>query len=387
MVQILQAKPRKETGSADAFMQAFATGLEGYSQAQQQKQFQQQMMKENEAVKRNFGIDLSGINNPDQRKLIIGEMLKGQQKKMLQQEKQEFLDKLFGGGTLGEGAINQFDGEEVGLSEGMKGLNTPAKQMGQGKSPVDFSKISDSDIVRASLIDPELGRSLRAAKDSILNANKSSFEPESDKLEAKRVAELATSIEKDFSTAKMEDIRLERMEKLSEKGDVSTPLLLKALDTVGLPIGVLSNPDTEEYRKLETDFIRDARDIFPGGRITNYEIQSYLKTIPSLMNSPEGRKAIIRNRKLFNEAKRIRYEEYKNLIKENGGKKPLNMGLLLEERTADKIGKIEEEFRNGIDSEINKFQQPIRMVDPNGRPIDVPPNMIEKAMKAGARFQ
>ncbi len=215
---------------------------------------------------------------------------------------------------------------------------------------------------------------------------KPTFEPESEKLEAKRVSEFATQIEKDYLTAKNENFRLNRMQELSDKGEVSTPLLIKALDTIGLPIGILSNPDTEEYRKLETDFIREARDIFPGGRITNYEIQSYLKTIPSLLNSKEGRESIIRNRKLLNEAKEVKYNEYKNILKENGGKKPPNLGIILEERISDKISNIEDRFKQGIQKEIEKFQQPVRMLDPQGRPVNIPPNQIEKALKAGAKF-
>lgn len=218
-------------------------------------------------------------------------------------------------------------------------------------------------------------------------STKPTFEPESERLEAKRVADLATEIEKNYMTARNEDIRLDRMEQLSEKNDISTPAMMKVLDTVGLPIGILANPETEEYRKLETDFIRDARDIFPGGRITNYEIQSYLKTIPTLMNSKDGRKAIIHNRKLLNEAKKVRYDEYKNIIKENGGKKPPNLSIMLEERIAGKIMEIEDKFKEGIDKSTQKHQQPIRMIDPNGKPVDIPPNMIEKAIKAGAQFQ
>lgn len=216
---------------------------------------------------------------------------------------------------------------------------------------------------------------------------KPTFEPESEKLEAKRVANLSTAVEKDYITAKNENIRLERMEELSGKENLSTPLMIKALDTIGLPIGILSNPDTEEYRKLETDFIRDARDVFPGGRITNYEIQSYLKTIPTLLNSKEGREAIIRNRKLFNEAKEIKYNEYKNILKENSGKKPPNLGILLEERTADKISDIEDKFKQGIQKETEKFQQSIPMLDPQGRPVNIPPNQIERALKSGAKFR
>ena len=58
---------------------------------------------------------------------------------------------------------------------------------------------------------------------------KPTFEPESEKLEAKRVADLATGIEKDYLSAKNENIRLDRMEELSDKEGLSTPLISKSI--------------------------------------------------------------------------------------------------------------------------------------------------------------
>ncbi len=228
----------------------------------------------------------------------------------------------------------------------------------------------------------ELSRRQAAAK-----AAQSNFEPESEKLEAKRVSDLSTEIENDFRSAKNEDMRLERQLQLDKEGNLSATAMVKALDFFGIPIGILNNPATDEYRKLEADYIRDVSKVFPGGKVTNYELGAYLKTIPSLMNSPEGRKAIVRNRKLMNEAKRVRYDEYNRIIKENNGKKPPNLGLILEERTAEKIANIEERFIQGMSSNVEKFQQPIRMYDPEGHPLDIPPNKIEQALKGGARFK
>jgi hypothetical protein len=222
---------------------------------------------------------------------------------------------------------------------------------------------------------------------SLIGQQKPVFEPTEEKLEAERVSKLATEIELENQTTKSEEQRLGRMEKLSEEGSLSTPLMVKSMNTIGLPLGVLGNPNTEEYAKLEADFLRDVRNVFPGGRITNYEIQAYLKTVPSLMNSPEGKKAIIRNRKLQNEAKRLRYDAYKDILRENDGRKPRNLSLLIDERISDKMASIEDRFREGIQEEVEKFQQPVRMVAPNGMVVDIPPNQIQRAIDSGAKFQ
>ncbi len=262
----------------------------------------------------------------------------------------------------------------------------PTGQVGQSI----FKQMSQDQLIQATghpdreISDPAKAELKRRSDEE--KANRSQFEPEADKLEAKRVSELADEVEKEYHSAKEEDMRLDRMEKIDKEGNVSTPALVKALDAFGIPIGILSNPATEEYRKLETDFVRNVSKVFPGGKITNYEIQSYLKTIPSLMNSPEGRKAIIRNRKLLNEAKRVRYDAYKKILKDNNGRKPQNLGILIEEATADKLSQIEDQFISGVQEQIEKFQTPIRMTDPKGNKVDIPPNQIEAALKAGAKF-
>lgn len=222
---------------------------------------------------------------------------------------------------------------------------------------------------------------------TLIGAEKPVFEPTEEKLEAERVSKLATEVESDFKGVQSEEQRLNRMEKLSEKGNLTTPLMVKTLEVTGLPLGVLGNPESEEYTKLEADFLRDVRNVFPGGRITNYEIQAYLKTVPSLLNSPEGKAAIIRNRRLHNEAKKLRYNAYREVLEENKGKKPRNLGLLIEDKIGGRLAEIEQEFSDGIRGQIEKFQQPLRMVDASGRKFDIPPNAIEDALQQNLRFQ
>jgi len=221
---------------------------------------------------------------------------------------------------------------------------------------------------------------------SIMQQEKPVFEPKEAALEAERVSELASEIENDYKAAKSEEMRLGRMESLDEKGKLSTPVMVKALKSFGIPLGVLGNPDSEEYAKLEADFLRDVRQVFPGGRITNYEIQAYLKTVPGLMNSSKGRKSIIRNRKLMNDAKRLRYDAYRDVIKENKGVKPRNMGLLIDDKISQGMAEIEDNFRVGMQEDIEKFQQPLRMRNAKGRLADIPAHMVEQALQEGFKF-
>lgn len=373
---------------------------------------QQQMQQENEAFRNLTGHDISGVVDPKIRQEAFKQAFQSKQE-------QDYLNQVLGGESMASEPRQEMNGfesrqmqprssrqsssNEEGLSSlseaklqqllGTKRFKEPAKaelkrrEMEKQQQEVfqlykDAGFSDEEALERAQTSSPATARTIFREK-----TEKPLFESEGEKLEAKRVAELATELEKNYATARNEDVRLDRMQELSNKDTVSTPAMIKALDTIGLPIGILSNPDTEEYRKLETDFIRDARDIFPGGRITNYEIQSYLKTIPTLLNSKEGREAIIRNRKLLNEAKKVRYDEYKRILKETGGKKPANMGILIEERTADKIMDIEDRFREGIDNVLDKHSQKIKMAGPDGRIYEIPTHLIPQAQAQGLIFK
>lgn len=355
MAFFAQTGPQGYGGLSASLGQALGSGLgQGIGQSLANRQQFQRQEKESGILGRLLSGEEINPNElrglPPQLQLQVAQM-NAQQQAMLDKQAQQMLAEL---------QKKQKEGQESALL---------AKYESEGElTPQELSQLSPT--------------SLR----TILGQQKPVYEPESEKLEAKRVSELATEIENDYKAFQSEDLRLNKMEKLSEKGQLSSPLMVKTLDTLGLPIGVLGNPDTEEYKKLEVDFLRDARSIF-GNRVTNYEAQTFLKSIPSLLNSSEGRKNIIENRKLMNEAKKLRYDAYKDILKEYGGRKPQNMGILIEEKIGPRMEEISEQFKNGISKASEKFQVPIRMIDNQGRIVDIPPDKIQQALEAGAKFR
>lgn len=108
-----------------------------------------------------------------------------------------------------------------------------------------------------------------------------------------------------------------------------------------------TSPDTEEYEKLTTDFIRDAKNIF-GSRITDADLAAFMQMIPSLSVTDAGKKQIIQNMKAFNEAVHIRTEAMKDIIKENAGRRPENLPILVEERSGKSLDKLTDDFVAGI---------------------------------------
>lgn len=104
-----------------------------------------------------------------------------------------------------------------------------------------------------------------------------------------------------------------------------------------------TSPDTEEFEKLSNQFISGAKSIF-GARITDQDLKAYMAQIPTLSNTDEGKKAIINSMKIANEAEHVRADVMKKIIKENKGRRPANLPILVEEEAASKLDKLSKEF-------------------------------------------
>lgn len=107
------------------------------------------------------------------------------------------------------------------------------------------------------------------------------------------------------------------------------------------------SPDTQEFEKLSAEFIRDVKSIF-GSRITNLDLETFLKSIPTLENTDFGKKAIIKNMRIFNKGKEARVKVMNDIIKENGGKRPFDLHAQVEERVAPMLDRISKQFNAGI---------------------------------------
>lgn len=185
-------------------------------------------------------------------------------------------------------------------------------------------------------------------------------------------------------TAKKANKRLEKMKNLIEKGKLPFSTLYNIINSLeevspayggtagataggllGGPVGAAiggaagalispvasilrgiqryTSPDTEEFEKLSADFIKDAKGIF-GSRITDADLKAFLKTVPTLSQTDAGKRKIIDNLEVFNKATIAEEEALKEVLKENKGKRPANLQLLVQERTKEKLDEIADQF-------------------------------------------
>lgn len=133
---------------------------------------------------------------------------------------------------------------------------------------------------------------------------------------------------------------LNRIEELDRTGKVQG-LTGDILNKVGL--GRFRTAETQELEKLTQSFMSNLKNIF-GARPTNFDVQQYLKAVPSLVQSPEGRARVIKNLRVANKAAQIRAEALREILKANKNRVPSNLDLLIEERVGDQLDRLNQEL-------------------------------------------
>jgi len=152
--------------------------------------------------------------------------------------------------------------------------------------------------------------------------------------------------------------RLDRMLELIKGGNLVWPSVASFLDVmergiplfgghIGLDLRFVENADTHEFRKLSSDFVKGAKDVF-GGRITNLDLESYLKTIPNVSQTDAGKIRVIRNMRLLNAGSMVRKKAMDEIIDENDGQRPPNLEYLVEQRSKDQLDSLADKFKKGI---------------------------------------
>lgn len=145
---------------------------------------------------------------------------------------------------------------------------------------------------------------------------------------------------------KNNDLRLGRLEELSQSGELPGPLFSKINmtkeGTVRFPS--LFSKEGQEFTKLIVDSAKGAKDTF-GGRITNFELNTFLQSLPSLLQSPEGRDAVIRDLKIMNEITRLHNQAVLDISKETGLKAdPAQFESLVQEKIGPQVEELSKQF-------------------------------------------
>ncbi len=184
------------------------------------------------------------------------------------------------------------------------------------------------------------------------------FEREKQDKQQEKSKEYLTTINKEAKGLKENNMRLDKMEKLIDSGNLSNTAFSAGLDTlahglwgVGLNLKSLQTPETQEFEKLSKDMLNGLKDTF-GSRILESEVQNFLQTIPSLSQSNEGKKAVIDNMKMLAEGKLLRQQAARNIVKDNGNVVPSDLELKVEEIIEPELDALADRFKNSVHAPV-----------------------------------
>lgn len=168
----------------------------------------------------------------------------------------------------------------------------------------------------------------------------------------KETAPIYDEINKEYKGALENDKRLNRMEELVNKGNLGIPFVnsgIKALANgifgAGIDLTSLMTADAQEFDKLSTQFASAAKDVFPG-RVTNADLNIYMRQIPNLSQSAAGIKRIISSMRFANEASKLRKNAMDEVIIANNGLRPRNMDSLIENKIGTQLDELAKAFLN-----------------------------------------
>lgn len=401
MVQVIGQGRLKPKSTSQQFGEAFSRLGQGVSShlheqmmmRDQQEQQLNRMNQENEAFKREFGGDISGITDPKVRQEIFKQAM--QVKMSPEMYNAKYGAKL---GALQQSGLGKY--LEGGQQERQPSVDrNKVNEFGEmelGNVGV-LSMIPDQAIFNAEMMGEHgLAQQFREHNKAIQEESRhrekqqEKRELHKENLDYQSYKDNKDYIEKvisGYEGYKRDRMVLDAMSNLSNKGNLPTPFLAKSLEKLGLPIGILQNPDAEQFEKLSQELMKNIQGTY-GSRILQSEVQSFMRSIPTLMNSPEGQKRLIQQWNLLNEGKKIYYDAYKQVKKENPERLPRDLHEQVLERAEGALEKMSNRFRSlsQVPTDYVKSPGKVLVVDPYGEIGEIEERSLEEALKEGYEF-
>lgn len=329
MVQIIQE--RKKPSFSERLNAGISRGLDIGEQLMQQQKAEKQMQQENEQLKKLTGVDFSGIRDPKLRQQITGELLQQQGKQANLNQKEQFINKILGTQSQQREPIQ----EDISYQQ-------------QGFNPLD---ISDADIARATSMDPNLGRSLRDAKDAAIKENREQKKSEEAKVIASKKETLP--LRKEFADkAKYARQGIENKKlalNLLKKGKIDDPLVVQIASYLPGALGnKLLSSDTQLYKAGLFDEFGVLKSMFPGA-IRVKEIELLEDKLATLDKNDEAKAKILENGMKKLERDVILSKAARQVEKENPQASLLDFESLVAEKAQPELNKLYQEIVDDYD--------------------------------------
>ncbi len=376
-----QQQPREE-GLMDIIAKSLGGGLgEGVAGGIQKQMKQSMLDKMLGSIDPNISSQdrqrIGAYADPETRDAVTYyDQLQQQRQEQEQQRRQAEAGNRLRGGLTGKGGMGGQPG--AGQAQSGQGQAPEQGQMGGG-SPYEQLEQEKQAIINAY---PELGaedqKFYNKRLSQIQDAQRELIQSQAE-TGFKRNEDFRKEINDEYKNYRTKEKLINNMERLNATEDLGSPAMHQFLHSMGYSTGLLDNPSAEEYEKFSQQFMNDISSVFPG-RILDKELQSYAKQIPTLLNTSEGRTRILKDLKGVNQARKIRYDVYKD-ISRNGTYFPPNLQELVTEESENRLQKIEDDLHDSAE-----YFKPIRMTK-DGRQFDIPASKIMQALTKGFKLQ
>ncbi len=118
--------------------------------------------------------------------------------------------------------------------------------------------------------------------------------------------------------------------------------------TGDLFLPVAASPEAQRYVKTINDFSRNAKDSY-GARVTNFDLTQFMKRLPTLANSEEGRRQIIEQLQIINDINIAHERALQDVLSEHGGIRKIDYDKaqdMAEKRSKKQINELKSKFKN-----------------------------------------
>lgn len=153
-----------------------------------------------------------------------------------------------------------------------------------------------------------------------------------------------------------------------------------------------ANAETQEFVKIINDFTTQAKDSY-GARVTNFELDRFMKRLPGLLNSEEGRRIILKQMRVQNQIDKLEksserqvYDHYslRGVDIQKADVIGRNLRKKKESELRNQYNKNLNDLKNlGIKSEMPKGKVLIEM---KGKKGQIPEEKLDEYLKKGARL-
>lgn len=152
--------------------------------------------------------------------------------------------------------------------------------------------------------------------------------------------------------SRIQNMDLERMSELDE--ELTGPAWDAFLKGSGFDLDALRSPASNEFESIKMSFMKDMKKYF-GGNVSTREMDAFLRTLPTLSQSPEGRKRIIANMKRLNNITIEYAKATKSVIKDNEGIPPRDLRFKVEKKMKKRVKTVADQFKKDLARPVPDF--------------------------------